>query len=112
MVITTNTSLRTQVKKPAVSEKAEEFLRAVLTKDPETRQGANEKQEIKDDPFFADIDWKRVMDRDYEAPIVEDEDIEHYNRRLKLNDADYTKENWKKLRIANFTFVRESELEP
>jgi len=52
------------------------------------------------------------MDRDYEAPIVEDEDIEHYNRRLKLNDADYTKENWKKLRIANFTFVRESELEP
>jgi len=82
-----------------------------LTKDPETRLGAYDKNALKQHPFFAEIDWNKVYVRELKAPFFEDEQIEHFNRRLKLNDNDYTKENFNKMRVKNFTFVRESEVE-
>ena len=52
-----------------------------------------------------------VENREYNAPYLEDEEKELFRKKLRLNDTDYTKENWNHLRIPNFTFVRESEID-
>ena len=73
LVITTDSHMKTQVKKLSVSHECEDFLKKVLTKDPETRLGAYNKDEIKQHPFFNELDWNKVHNRELKAPFYEDE---------------------------------------
>lgn len=33
--------------------------------------GTKNKQEIKDDPFFAGLDWNKTLKKEYQAPIID-----------------------------------------
>ena len=76
--------MKTQVRKQSVSHECEDFLKKILTKDPETRLGAYDKNALKQHPFFAEIDWNKVYVRELKAPFFEDEQIEHFNRVIFL----------------------------
>lgn len=45
----------------------------LMDRDPRSRLGASAKdaEAIKEHPFFNNIDWKRVMNKEYELPIPE-----------------------------------------
>lgn len=94
-----------------VTPELEDFLSRVLNKDPETRLGGYNKDDLKNHAFFKNIDWNKMFNKEYKAPYIEEEEREVYRKKLRLNDLDYTKENWNHLRIQNFTFVRESEID-
>jgi len=53
----------------AVSPKAKDLLRSLLTRDPEKRLGANGADEIKKDPFFADVNWDILLAKKYQTPF-------------------------------------------
>lgn len=50
----------------------------MLDRNPKTRLGATDKEQIKRDPFFEGIDWDRLYKKQYQPPITEFEnsDIE------------------------------------
>ena len=41
----------------------------MLDKDPKTRIGVQNKEEIKSHEFFSDIDWKKLYNRKINPPI-------------------------------------------
>ena len=43
-----------------ISEEAQDLLTRVLNKDPQTRLGGYDKNELKNHSFFSGIDWKKV----------------------------------------------------
>jgi serine/threonine protein kinase len=97
----------------SASNEAQDLLSKLLKKDPKERLGAENKQEIKSHPWFRDIDWDDVLAKKLDPPFLDEyeEDIDHTRRRLKINDKDYTKDNWKFMRVDDFEFVRESEID-
>ncbi|KAI9094097.1 kinase-like domain-containing protein [Phlyctochytrium arcticum] len=48
---------------------AKDLLKQLLNRDPVKRLGANGPDEIKRHPFFADINWTRLMSRKYPPPF-------------------------------------------
>ncbi|KAJ3055393.1 AGC protein kinase Gad8 [Rhizophlyctis rosea] len=52
-----------------VSSVAKDLLRQLLNRDANARLGANGADEIKRHPFFADINWGRLMARKYAPPF-------------------------------------------
>uniref|UniRef100_A0A060T7D3 non-specific serine/threonine protein kinase n=1 Tax=Blastobotrys adeninivorans TaxID=409370 RepID=A0A060T7D3_BLAAD len=52
-----------------MDREARSLLQGLLTRDPKKRLGVNEAAEIKSHPFFAQIDWKRLMNKKYAAPF-------------------------------------------
>lgn len=46
-----------------LSPEAKTLLKKLLHKDPKMRPGAKNKDELKNDPFFQDIDWRRLSRR-------------------------------------------------
>lgn len=56
---------------------AEDLLAKLLSRNPLQRLGANGSEEIKSHPFFDDIDWPKLLRKDYapsfRPPLVEDE---------------------------------------
>ena len=55
-----------------VSEKAATLLRGLLQKDPNKRLGGSPKdaQEIKEHPYFKDVDWEKVYNKQITPPTV------------------------------------------
>ena len=49
-----------------------------MDRNPKTRLGAIDKQEIKDHAFFKSIDWDKLLRKEYTPPILEfeNDDIE------------------------------------
>lgn len=52
-----------------MSTKAKDILRGLLTRNPEKRLGANGADEIKRDPFFADVNWDILLAKKYQTPF-------------------------------------------
>ena len=52
-----------------VSVEAKNLMRKLLHKDPKMRPGIKNKDEIKNDPFFKEIDWKKLAKRNLRPPI-------------------------------------------
>lgn len=51
----------------------------MMRKDPKKRIGAKNKDEIKNDPFFKNIDWRKVYEKKYNPPedfVTYEEDTE------------------------------------
>mmetsp|Transcript_38275 Transcript_38275/g.51837 ORF Transcript_38275/g.51837 Transcript_38275/m.51837 type:complete len:360 (-) Transcript_38275:329-1408(-) len=48
-----------------LKENAKAFLRGLLTRDVSQRLGANGVEEVKASPFFDELDWDRVYNKDY-----------------------------------------------
>ena len=55
-----------------VSRNAKDLLRKLLDRDPSRRLGSKGAQEIKDHPFFDEIDWKKLMARKITPPFRPD----------------------------------------
>lgn len=47
----------------------------MLERDPSKRIGSKSKEEIKSDPFFKNIDWKKVHNKEYKPPITDFSDM-------------------------------------
>lgn len=52
-----------------MDREARSLLTKLLNRDPKKRLGVNGAGEIKAHPFFAQIDWKRLMNKKYAAPF-------------------------------------------
>lgn len=56
--------------KPYFSEEASSFLQQLLERDPSKRIGANQDAvDLKNHPFFADIDWNMIAAREHDMPF-------------------------------------------
>ncbi|TIB00251.1 hypothetical protein E3P94_01827 [Wallemia ichthyophaga] len=71
-----------------VSPDARDLMERLLCSDPQKRLGANGAWEVKSHPFFADIDWEKLMTM--EAAFIPDatnpEDTDYFDPRGALND--------------------------
>ncbi|KAJ3114383.1 hypothetical protein HDU96_002139 [Phlyctochytrium bullatum] len=52
-----------------VGATAKDLLKGLLNRDPNQRLGSKNASEIKNHPFFAEIDWQRLMARKYTPPF-------------------------------------------
>ncbi|KAL2912644.1 Serine/threonine-protein kinase [Polyrhizophydium stewartii] len=52
-----------------MSSNAVDLLKKLLNRDGAARLGANGAQEIKSHPFFAEVDWRKLMGRKYAPPF-------------------------------------------
>lgn len=61
------------------SNELKDLLTKLLTRNPEERLGSKGAQEIKNHPFFKDVDWNAVLNREFtpsfKLPIIEEEEI-------------------------------------
>ncbi|KRW99091.1 Protein kinase-like domain [Pseudocohnilembus persalinus] len=100
-----------------INKQTKEFLKRILEKNPEKRLGYKGFQEIKNDPYFKEINFEHVEEKKLEPPIIEFEDEDEdeelaifNNNRIGQNqfrDTDYTEQNKKINRVIKFTFVRD-----
>ena len=95
-----------------VSSEAIDLMASLLKKNPKERLGSKGRDEVRNHPFFRGINWDDVLNRKLEPPLL-DEDLGDIDlkRKIKINDRDYTEANKTVMRIKDFTFVRDSELE-
>ncbi len=104
----------------------------MLKKDPHTRLGAipiGGTASIKNHPFFADLDWDKVRNREYKAPIrpkiKNPWDTKYFDKNLlkeKVKETNATEggrdritrpesmEVWNKMHFDNFTYVEEDNI--
>eukprot|EP01017_Pseudomicrothorax_dubius_P032990 TRINITY_DN4373_c0_g1_i2.p1 TRINITY_DN4373_c0_g1~~TRINITY_DN4373_c0_g1_i2.p1 ORF type:complete len:152 (-),score=48.71 TRINITY_DN4373_c0_g1_i2:102-497(-) len=87
-----------------VSEQARSLLTKLLNKDPRRRPSL---KEIRNDPFFKGIDWqklasKRIRPPKFGADALDEED----HATMPIADTDYSPQNSRVNRVANFSFVR------
>ena len=54
---------------PTVSPIAEDLLRKLLNRNPAERLGSQGAQQIKEHPFFRDVDWRRLLAKKYTPPF-------------------------------------------
>ena len=95
-----------------VSSEAIDLMVSLLKKNPKDRLGSKSKEEVRNHPFFRGINWDNVLTRKLDPPFKEeDQDDIDLKRKIKINDRDYTEANKTVMRIKDFTFTRESELE-
>ncbi len=71
-----------------VSLECQEFLKAILTMNPEKRLGCgkNKWEEVKQHSWFASLDWDAVRARSIPAPIQPDRDAANCNNSADLAD--------------------------
>lgn len=97
-----------------------------MHKDPKKRIGSKSKDEIKMDPFFKNIDWKKVYEKKYDPPedfVTYEEDMEvvfplNYHlfvrfkeqvKKYRIQDnesSERTDNNF----VEDFNYIRYSEL--
>lgn len=95
-----------------MSEEAKNLITKLLSRDPKQRPGVENKEDLRNDPFFHGLNWDQVARKHIPPPIMEFDDVDaedEEERGISLNDADYTASNAKVNRVLNFTFVREDE---
>ncbi|KAL0586577.1 hypothetical protein ABG067_003751 [Albugo candida] len=54
---------------PYVSRQAESIIRQLLNRNPKERLGANGCSEVKNHPFFEDIDWEKLLRKEIQPPF-------------------------------------------
>ena len=81
------------------------------------RPGIKSKDDLKNDPFFKDIDWKKLSQRKLEPPIKlysgdsDNEEEQFLNQRQKKPskpvhvDEDYNDDNKNVNRLKQYTFI-------
>lgn len=73
---------------------ARELLKGLLERDPNKRLGKEGAWKIKEDPFFADIDWRKLLNRRYDPmfkPSVVSRAFSSLFRPVKLINDRLTK---------------------
>ena len=101
---------------PFISEKAAKLIKSLLKRNPNERLGSKrDVEEIKENEYFADVDWQKVYERKYKPPqIYLKSDHLHFFRQpmpikenedddlfVKDNNYDYNKYNQEILNSVN-----------
>ena len=84
-------------------------MKKLLQKDPKKRIGiGNDKTDLKNHPFFADINWDDIANKKIPPPLELDDIREEYdmNEKVDFNDKGYNNENQVIKRVQGFTFIR------
>lgn len=91
------------------------YVQKLLNRDPKTRLGVNNKDEIKYHEFFAEIDWDLLYRRQLTPPInlvdiknelAREENPSSIRESIKFDDQDYQQKNADYNRVKQFTFIR------
>lgn len=95
------------------SEPLSDLLKKLLNRDPESRIGIIDKEEIKRHEFFKGIDWKKLAKKQMNPPIdlvalkkEREKGKTELQKENHFNDSDYTNTNFYVRHVKNFTFVR------
>ena len=51
--------------KAEVSQEGKDLIRGLLTKDSDKRLGTKDEKEIRNHPWFADIDFEKILSKEY-----------------------------------------------
>ena len=92
------------------SDELKDLLRKMLDKDPKKRIGiGNDKQDLKNHPFFSDINWNQILNKKIIPPVEMVNIREEYDLKEKVDfkDEDYNQNNKFIKRIEGFTFIKE-----
>jgi serine/threonine protein kinase len=101
-----------------LSPEAKNLLKKLLHKDPKQRLGVKNKDELRKDPFFKDIDWEALESGGVKPPIIltqdeDDSDIDPFEKEylngsegVKFRDQDYDDKNRNVNRLKQFTFIK------
>ena len=57
-----------------------------MCKDPESRIGVKDKVLVKNHAFFHGIEWDKVLDKEYAAPQIVEQDEDNFNAEKGLVD--------------------------
>jgi len=108
-----------------ISKKGQNLIRSLLNKNPMERLGSkNDIEEIKSHPYFDDIDWEKVYNREYiPPPIIRDNNFIKFfgyaqifhdnntNKEKDLNSDYYTNNNENNNNIyEGWSFVQNQKL--
>ena len=93
------------------SDELKDLLKKLLNRDPKNRIGVTNKDEIKNHPFFSDIEWDELAKKEIEPPInlvqiKESNNEPNEYKHVRFNDLDYNEKNKDYNRVKKFTFVR------
>lgn len=105
-----------------LSPEAKNILKKLLHKDPKCRLGVKNKDELKKDPFFKEIDWEALEKGKLSPPVVlklqeeDDASMDPFEREflrqgkdnVRFRDEDYSDENKTVNRLKQFTFIKDS----
>jgi len=83
-----------------------------LHPDPLKRLGVKDKNEIKNHPFFKDVNFDRVLKKECDPPfdmIELTEDLLKPDKTLKFNDMDYQDRDKNQFRVPDFSFAHEND---
>ena len=108
-----------------ISKEAKNLLKKLLHKDPKQRIGVKNKEEIKSDPFFADINWEALEAGNIDPPLLltlddTDSDIDPFeneflnnnqDNKIRFKDKDYNENNKNMNRLKQFTFIKGEQTE-
>ena len=95
-----------------VSPAAADLLRKLLERDPSKRLGStNDAQEIKDYPYFKDVDWNKVYNKEIKPPTFLDyskNSINAYNKPRKFIIDDLFESNYPN-KLMGWSFINDEE---
>jgi len=65
-------------------EDLEDLITRLLSKDPKARLGAKGAEEVKQHPFFKDVNWEAVMNKEITPPYLpmlsSIDDVSHFHK--------------------------------
>lgn len=83
-----------------ISDTAKNLLEKLLKKDPTKRLGHRGAQEIKSHPWFEEVDWDKMLNKEYNAlfvPVItERTDLQHFDREfteIEMNSLSMSNSN-------------------
>lgn len=95
-----------------VTESFKNVVTGLMQNDPRLRLGATRgASEIKEHPFFKDIDWLKLANKELEPPIEMEKKEERNNRRINIKDIEYNPENEHIHFFNNFDYLREEYMD-
>lgn len=97
-----------------MSPTAKDLISKLLTPNPDERLGMKNIQEIKNHPFFASVDWKKVLKKEVPPPF---KPVVRSTTDVRNFDTDYTAEIAKETpaiaahyKVADFSYIRRDQL--
>lgn len=87
-----------------------DFIKHLTKKNVMFRLGYNGIQEIKEHPFFEDIDWGKIRDLDYQPPFSVGVGKHREKDMVRFKDVDNQKEMFKYAKIVGYSFNQGTSL--
>jgi serine/threonine protein kinase len=100
-----------------VGKNAKDLIEKLFVSDPKKRLGYNSADEVKNHPFFKDIDFDKVLNKEYKPPFIpkldSETDLKYFDRNikgLKIGVNEEKKENEKdEFHFEGFSYEQKDE---